>query len=109
MGMRVTQPSLCMLSCACVYVAHNHLLERGGQLELRLDLRPELLHLAPRLVVLPPHQLDDGRDDGDPHQQVDHRDQHVRGLLCNGVGRFGDRLWVGVGRIRILRTISHIP
>ena len=38
--------------------------ESLGQLELGLDLGPELHHPPPALGVLPPHTLDDGGGEG---------------------------------------------
>lgn len=53
-----------------------------GELELRLDLGPELLHLPPGLGVLPPDDLDDGGEDRHPDQDVDGADQHVARLVA---------------------------
>ena len=52
------------------------------ELELSLDLGPELLHLPHALLVLPPHDLDDGGEDRHPHQDVDRADQHVARLVA---------------------------
>ena len=59
----------------------SELPEMIRQLELGLDLGPELLHLPPGLGVLPPHDLDDGGEDRHPHQDVDRADQHVARLV----------------------------
>ena len=61
-----------------VDVVGGELAHGGGQLDLHLDLRAQLLDLAPRLVVLPPHQLDDGRGEGQPDQDVKVAHDEVR-------------------------------
>ena len=41
----------------------------------------ELLHLPPRLVVLPADHVDDGAEEGEPHQDEQHRHPHVHRLV----------------------------
>lgn len=41
----------------------------------------ELLHLAPGLVVLPADHVDDGAEEGEPHQDEQHRHTHVHRLV----------------------------
>lgn len=60
----------------------RHGAQSGGQLELRLDLGTQFLHFAPGFGVLTPHQLDDGRGERQPDEDVDHADEHVGRLLC---------------------------
>ena len=55
--------------------------ESLGQLELGLDLSPELHHPPPALGVLPPDDLYDGGEDRHPHHDVDRHHEHVAGLV----------------------------
>ena len=66
-----------------VHVVGGQLTHGGGELDLHLDLRAQLLYLAPRLVVLPPHQLDDGRGEGEPDEDVEVADDEVRQRQLN--------------------------
>ena len=61
-----------------VHVVCGQLTHGGGELDLHLDLRAQLLYLAPRLVVLPPHQLDDGGGEGEADEDVEVADDEVR-------------------------------
>ena len=61
-----------------VDVVCGQLTHGGGELDLHLDLRAQLLYLAPRLVVLPPHQLDDGGGEGEADEDVKVADDEVR-------------------------------
>ena len=42
-----------------------------------LYLSSELLHLPPRLAVLPPDKFNDGRREGQSEHDVDHAEHHV--------------------------------
>ena len=61
-----------------VHVVGGQLTHGGGELDLHLDLRAQLLYLAPRLVVLPPHQLDDSGGEGEADEDVKVADDEVR-------------------------------
>ena len=52
------------------------------QLDLGLDLGPELLHLPEVLHHLPPHDLDDGGGEGEAQEDVDSTDHHVESFIC---------------------------
>ena len=59
----------------------TELLQSLGELDLGLDLGPELLHPPEVLHHLPPHDLDDGRGEGETEENVDRADNHVEALV----------------------------
>ena len=47
-----------------------------------LNLSPQFLHLPPRLCILSSNQLNNSWSKCQPHQNVDHANQHIRSFVC---------------------------
>ena len=47
-----------------------------------LNLSPQFLHLPPRLCILSSYQLNNSWSKCQPHQNVDHANQHIRSFVC---------------------------
>ena len=90
--LKIVKPWLIALTCSLA-----DFFQSVRQLELSLNLCPQLLHLPPALCILPPcnqkdghphlvghllpDQLYDGGGEGHPNQNIDSADKHVGSLF----------------------------